>query len=214
MNKELEQYILNHTQNESPVLAELNRDTHLKVLFPNMLSGQLQGQFIKMLIRMSNATLILEIGTYTGYSAICMAEALPEKGKIITIDRNDELVPFTKKYIKKAGLEKKIEMEVGDAMKIIPEINSKFDFVFIDADKSQYLDYYKLIFDKVKTGGYMLADNVLWYNKVITPIKEQDKDTQSICKFNDYVQQDKRVENVLIPIRDGLMLIYKKSPGQ
>lgn len=209
LSPELLAYIEAHTRAESPVLATLNRETHAKVLMPRMLSGHLQGQVLRMLSCMIRPKQILEIGTYTGYSAICLAEGLEQQGVLHTIDVNEELSEMVKYYFQQANVNDKIKSYTGDAMKIIPTINEQFDIVFIDADKENYSNYYDLTFDKVKKGGYIIADNVLWSGKVVGELKKMDKDTRAILAFNQKVHQDKRVENVLFPIRDGLMIARK-----
>ena len=209
MNVELEQYILAHSEPESKVLTELSRATHLNVLRPRMLSGNLQGQFLKMICRMIGAHRVLEIGTYTGYAAISMASGLEEGGMLHTIDVNDELEDFTRQYIEKSGLQERIVFHVGDACQIIPELNEIFDLVFIDADKREYSEYYKLVFDKVRSGGMIVADDVLWDGKVADPQVKLDAQTKGILDFNDMVQADDRVENILLPVRHGLMMIRK-----
>lgn len=210
MNAELEQYILAHSEAEDPLLSDLTRETFLHVLRPRMLSGNLQGQFLKMICRMMGARRILEIGTYTGYSAIAMASGLPEEGRLHTIDINDELEDFTREYIEKSGLAHRIVFHVGDARKVIPTIDEVFDLVFIDADKREYSDYYRLVFDRVRPGGVIIADDVLWDGKVLKPGGNPDAQTKGILDFNALVQSDVRVENILLPIRHGLMLIRKK----
>lgn len=209
LNSELEQYILAHSEPESEVLAELSRATHLQVLRPRMLSGNLQGQFLKMICRMIGARRVLEIGTYTGYAAISMASGLTEGGVVHTIDVNDELEDFTRGFIEKSGLEERIVFHVGDACEIIPSLDEVFDLVFIDADKREYSKYYRLVFDKVRAGGMIVADDVLWDGKVADPNVKSDAQTQGILEFNDMVQADARVENVLLPVRHGLMMIRK-----
>ena len=208
-NINIEEYILNHSDKEDPVLAELNRETNLKVLRPRMLSGHLQGKILEMISKMINPEKILELGTYTGYSAICLAKGLKDNGILHTIEINDELEDLIFKYIKKAGFENKIKLHFGDAMKIVPEINEQFDLVFIDADKREYLEYYKIVFDFVKPGGFLLADNVLWSGKVIEQESPDDEYTKGILKFNEFIKNDNRVEKVILPLRDGLMLIRK-----
>jgi len=203
-------YIINHTEKEDSVLEELNRETNLKILRPRMLSGHYQGKLIEFLSKMINPEKILEIGTYTGYSAICWAKGLKNDGTLHTIDINDELEPIILKFIKKAKVEDKIKLHFGDATKIIPTINDIFDIVFIDADKPNYLNYYNLVFNKVKSGGYIIADNVLWDGKVIQEIGKEDESTKAIKIFNDFVHNDKRVENIILNIRDGLMIVRKK----
>jgi caffeoyl-CoA O-methyltransferase len=203
----LENYIEAHTKPEPEVLKKLSRETHAHVLMPQMLSGHLQGRFLKMLTGMIQPVHVLEIGTFTGYSGISIAEGLPEKATLHTIDINDELLPMVKKYIKEAGMEKKIKTYTGNALEIIPTLNYTFDMVFIDADKRNYSGYYDLVFDKIRVGGYIIADNVLWSGKVVEDKK--DADTKSIMAYNDKITADKRVENVLVPIRDGLMIARK-----
>ncbi|RLD60860.1 MAG: methyltransferase [Bacteroidetes bacterium] len=209
-NPKIEEYIIAHTEPEDDLLKELDRKTNLKILRPRMLSGHLQGEILKMISYMIKPTNILEIGTFTGYSAICLAKGLRTKGKIFTIDINDEIADFTKSFLNKSIFKDKIVFHVGDAINIIPEIDEKFDLVFIDADKREYLDYYKLIFDKVNKGGFIIADNVLWDGKVVEKVDKNDKQTQGLLEFNDFVHNDNRVENVMFPIRDGLMIMRKK----
>lgn len=191
------------------MLVELARATHLQVLRPRMLSGNLQGQLLRMLCRMIDARSVLEIGTYTGYAAISMAMGMGEDGVLHTIDVNDELEDFTREFIRKSGLEKRIVFHVGDALKIIPELEGMFDLVFIDADKREYPEYYRLVFDKVRVGGIIVADDVLWDGKVVTEGEKTDAQTRGILDFNDMVQADERVENLLLPVRHGLMLMRK-----
>jgi len=205
----LEKYIENHTKSEPETLKKLNRETHAHVLMPQMLSGHVQGRFLKMLTSMIQPKNVLEIGTFTGYSAISIAEGLPEGGTIHTIDINEELHSMVAKYVKESGSEKKVKTYVGNALKIIPEMNIVFDMVFIDADKKNYSNYYNLVFDKVRKGGYIIADNVLWSGKVVESKPRIDEDTRSIMEYNDRVMNDTRVENVLVPIRDGLMIAKK-----
>jgi len=210
MKGKLEQYISNHTEAESSLLAELNRETNHKVLLSRMLSGHVQGKFLEMISKMINPKNILEIGTYTGYSALCLAQGLTENGKIHTIEINDELESLIRRYFSRSGLEHKIELHIGNALEIIPGLDEEFDLVFIDADKSQYLDYYNIVIDKTRKGGYILADNVLWSGKVVLPLDPNDDNTSGILVFNDFVHRDTRVENVILPIRDGIMLLRKK----
>lgn len=210
LRADIEQYILDHSEDESEVLKDLNRQTHVHIYHPRMLSGHLQGRVLKMLCDMIKPMNVLEIGTYTGYSAICLAEGLPIGGKIHTIEINDELEEFIRSFIFRAGFEDTIALYFGDAIEIIPTLDQTFDLVFIDGDKKQYCDYYELVFEKVNRGGYIIADNVLWDGKVIEDKKMQDEQTREIVKFNELVQKDHRVENVLFPIRDGMMVIRKK----
>ncbi len=209
IDTELEKYIEVHTESEPPELAELRRETHLRVMRPRMLSGNQQGQFLKMVCRMVQAKRVLEIGTYTGYAAISMAEGLPEDGLLYTIDINDELEEIVHKYIAKTGLQEKIHFIIGDACEVIPALEEQFDVVFIDADKRQYLEYYQLVFDRIRPGGIIFADDVLWDGKVLD-IASVDEQTQGIVAFNDYIMNDRRVEKVLLPLRHGIMMIRKK----
>lgn len=210
INKNLDNYILNHTDNEEQVLKDLSRETHVKMLRPRMLSGHLQGKLLKMICQMINPQSVLEIGTYTGYSAISMAMGTNENCTIHTIDHNDELEYFTRKHFVKSGYENRIQFHIGDALEIIPQLDTTFDLVFIDADKRQYIDYFKAIFPKLKQGGFILADDVLWDGKVIETVESNDKQTQGIIAFNDYIQNNSEVENIMLPIRHGLSIIRKK----
>ena len=211
LNNELERYITGHIDEESDILKELNRYTNINILRPRMLSGHIQGQLLKMICRMTNPVNILEIGTFTGYSAISMAEGLSHPdAHIDTIEINDELRSTIEKFFAKAGFEDKITLHTGSALDIIPALNKKFDLVFIDADKREYPKYYKLIFPMLNKGGYILADNILWNGKVIEPLDENDDYTKGILEFNDMVKNDKRVEKVILPFRDGIFLIRKK----
>ncbi|MBX9853565.1 MAG: O-methyltransferase [Cytophagaceae bacterium] len=209
LNKDILSYIENHSSPESEVLKKLNRETNANVLMPRMLSGHFQGRVLSMISHMLRPKNILEIGAFTGYSAICLAEGLAKDGKLITIDINEELESLVLKYIREAGMEDKINLKIGNALEIIPELQTEFDLVFIDADKINYLQYYNMVFDKVRKGGVIIADNVLWSGKVAEATQKIDKDTNAIMEFNDFVQQDKRIENVLLPIRDGLMIVRK-----
>lgn len=208
-SKQIEKYILDHTKEEDVLLAELNRETNLKVMHPRMLSGHLQGKFLEMVSCMIKPKAILEIGTYTGYSALCLAKGLTDDGILHTIEINQELESFSKRYFHNAGMKYKIRQHIGSALDIIPKIDEVFDLVFIDADKENYLNYYKLAFDKIITGGFILADNALWSGKVTDKAHKQDKETKGIVEFNKYIQQDKNVENMLLPLRDGIMMIRK-----
>lgn len=210
LDEKLDDYVNAHTSPESEVLSDLNRQTHIKVLQPRMLSGHLQGRTLSLFSKMMQPKRILEIGTYTGYSAICLAEGLKEEGQLITIDLNYELEEMVKEYVIKAGFSNQIEMKVGDAMEIIPTLDKNFDLVFIDADKSNYSNYYDLLIDDLPSGAIIIADNVLWSGKVIQATKKNDVDTEALKIFNKKIQDDHRVENVLLPIRDGLMVIRKK----
>jgi predicted O-methyltransferase YrrM len=208
--KEIEEYALNHTKAESDLLKKINRETHAKIMMPRMLSGHLQGRFLSMISHMVKPDYILEIGTYTGYSALCLAEGLKENGKIITIDINEEIEKFVRNFFEQSLYKNKIDYRIGNALDIIPAIEYQLDMVFIDADKENYTAYYDLVFEKVKTGGYIIADNVLWSGKVLMDDNKLDKDTKAIKAFNDKIQNDSRVENILLPVRDGLMICRKK----
>lgn len=210
IDPKFEKYSEDHTSKESEVLYRLNRETHIKTLMPRMISGHVQGQFLGMISQMIQPKAILEIGTYTGYSAICLAKGLGLDGVIHTIEMNPEHETMAKKYFQEAGIEHQVSYHLGDAMEIIPTLNEIFDLVFIDADKENYLNYYHLVFDKVKSGGYFLVDNVLWSGKVLTKPDSEDKEALGIIEFNDFIQADDRVENLLLTMRDGLMLIRKK----
>ena len=209
LDPKLDEYVVSMTEQEPELLHRLNRDTHLNVLQPRMLSGHLQGRVLSMLSHMIRPRHVLEIGTYTGYSALCLAEGMVPGGKLITIDVNEELETRVKEYIKASGYEDRIELKIGDATQIIPALDVLFDLVFIDADKENYLTYYKQVIDKVKPGGYIIADNVLWSGKVLGSMEGMDLDTRAIHEFNAYVQRDERVQNVLFPIRDGLQVCRK-----
>jgi len=198
------------TDSEIPVLQELRRETNLKVLMPRMLSGHFQGVLLQIISKMISPQFILELGTFTGYSAICLAQGLSDNGKLITIEKNDELNFISQKYFKKSNLSKKIEQIFGDASTVIKSLDMSFDLVFIDADKRDYLNYYNLIFDKVNKGGYILADNVFWYGKVLEPLDPKDAYTKGVIDFNEFVKNDDRVEKVTLPVRDGLMIVRKK----
>ena len=210
VHEALSEYADRHTSDEPAALKELNRETHAKVLMPRMLSGHLQGRLLSLISHMIRPKLVLEIGTYTGYSAICFAEGLQQGGMVHTIDINDELEPLIKRYIEKSGMKDKITTHFGDAKIILPSLTGPFDLVFIDADKFNYSVYYDLVFDKVKTGGIILADNVLWSGKVLEDQTNKDKDTSALIEFNKKIQADSRVENVMLTIRDGLLAIRKK----
>jgi predicted O-methyltransferase YrrM len=205
--EDLNEYIEKHTRDEGEVLKALDRETYLKVLMPRMLSGHIQGQVLRMFSLMIQPETILEIGTFTGYSAICLAEGLVSEGKLHTIDINEELKPMVQSYFKKAGVSDKIVYHIGNALEIIPKLDMLFDLVFIDADKENYSNYFDLVIDKVRPGGYIIADNVLWSGKVIQP--KPDEETMALMAFNEKVHADKRVENVLVPVRDGLMVMRK-----
>ncbi len=211
IHPDIEKYIDHHTTGESDLLQKINRETHLYELMPRMLSGHVQGRFLSMISKMISPKCILEIGTYTGYSAICLAEGLHEGGELHTIDINEELIEKNKSRFHESGFGNKIIQHVGNALEIIPGLDKDFDLVFIDADKENYLNYYQMVMENLKPNSYVLADNVLWSGKILAENGSKiDKDTKAIIEFNNYVQQDSRVENVLVSIRDGLFLIRKK----
>ena len=206
--QQLDDYVCEHSSSEPALLNELNRKTHLDVLYPRMLSGHLQGRVLSMLSHMIKPKNILEIGTYTGYSAICLAEGMQAGGKLYTLDVNEELESLVRSYFDKAGLTDNIDFRIGKALEVIPTLDVTFDLVFIDADKENYSNYYKQVIDKVTPGGYIIADNVLWSGKVID--EKPDPETQSLIDYSKMVHADERVENVLFPVRDGLMIARKK----
>ncbi|MCO5232546.1 MAG: O-methyltransferase [Chitinophagales bacterium] len=208
LSNEIEDYIHIHCSEVSSVLQRLERKTYTDVLMPRMLSGKVQGTFLSIISRMMQPKRILEIGTFTGYSALCLAEGLSNDGLLVTIDINEEREDIIQEAIQEAGLKKKIQTFTGNALHLIPQIDEIFDIVFIDADKINYCNYFDLVIDKVRTGGIILADNVLWSGKVIS--EKRDKDTEALKEFNKKVQEDSRVDNVILSIRDGITLIYKK----
>ncbi len=208
IDQALEDYVVSGTSPEPPLLKQLNRDTYAHILMPRMLSGHLQGRTLAMFSMMIAPKRILEIGTYTGYSALCLAEGLQPDGLLYTIDINEELENMVKEYFQKSGIENQLRQLLGDAAKIIPTIDEQFDLVFIDADKGNYCLYYDLVFDKVKSGGYIIADNILWSGKVLTH-DPKDKDLNAIKAYNIKVRKDARVTCVILPIRDGLSVARK-----
>lgn len=207
--EKIDQYANDLTTPDSELLQSLERETHLKVLSPRMLSGHLQGRVLSLISHLMRPNYILEIGTYTGYSAICLAEGLHPDGQLITIDRNDELETILSKYLLKSPKASQIDLRIGYAAEIIPTLPDGIDLVFIDADKPNYATYFDLVIDKMKPGGLILADNVLWSGKILEEIKPNDKSTKALHEFNLKVHNDSRVENVLIPIRDGILAIRK-----
>lgn len=209
INKELDRYIREHTSPEDEVLKALVRTSHLKAMQPRMVSGHVQGKVLELLSHMVRPKYILEIGTFTGYSSICLAKGLTEDGELHTIERNDEVAEIAEAYIVKSGRASQIRLHVGDANSIVPTLPQAFDLVFIDGDKREYLSYYHLVFGKVRKGGFILADNVLWDGKIVEPVKHNDLYTKELLEFNRFVQNDNRVENVLLPLRDGMMMIRK-----
>ena len=206
----IEEYILSHSDDEGALLKALERDAHVNLLRPRMLSGHLQGRILKMFCRMMQPRRVLEIGTYTGYATLCLAEGLPEDGLVHTLEINDEMEDFIFKYLNQSPLQEKIRVHFGDAMEIIPQLDEQFDLVFIDADKRLYSAYYDLVSPKVRAGGLILADNTLWDGKVVETIPASDKQSLGILAFNEKIKQDERVEKVILPLRDGLTMIWKK----
>jgi len=209
VNKRVQKYAEAFSSEEPKILVELNRETNVRHLFPRMLSGHHQGRFLSMVSKMVNPSIILEIGTYTGYSAICLAEGLAEGGILYTIELNNENEDIIRRYLKKSGYSDRVRLHFGDALEIIPGIDETFDLVFLDADKERYIDYFELVFDRVRPGGIILADNVLWDGKVLDD-NANDKESVGIRKFNDYIRRKDRIEHVLLTIRDGIMIIRKK----
>lgn len=206
----LDEYILSHSDEEGALLSALNRDAHVNLLRPRMLSGHLQGRVLKMFCRMMRPRRVLEIGTYTGYATLCMAEGLADDAIIHTIEINDEMEDFIMKYLSRSPHKDKVRLHIGDAMDIVPRLNETFDMVFIDADKRQYAEYYDMVFPMVREGGVILADNTLWDGKVVDEPHTSDKQTVGILRFNDKIKDDARVEKVILPLRDGLTMIWKK----
>ncbi len=202
-------YSLSKSSKEPKILNDLNRETHLKILNPRMLSGHYQGRILSLVSKIIKPKTVLEIGTYTGYSTICLSEGLEKNGSIHTIDNNEELLVIQNKYFKKAGISEKVKQYTGDATKIVKKLNLDFDLVFIDADKENYPLYFDSIIDKVKPGGVIIADNILWSGKILEKVEEEDYATKSIIEFNDKVNNYEKVEVIILPIRDGLSLIRK-----
>jgi len=208
--EDLDDYVVSHSENEPKLLQELNRETYQKILQPRMLSGQYQGRILSMFSKLVNPKNILEIGTYTGYSALCLAEGMQSNGVLHTIDVNEELVDFQRKYFDKSGYGKQIHQYLGDALEIIPKLDTTFDLVFIDADKENYSNYFNVIIDKLNTGGIIISDNVLWSGKVLeTTFKKDDTSTPALIEYNALLKKDKRIETVVLPIRDGLTISRK-----
>ncbi|MBO5812552.1 MAG: class I SAM-dependent methyltransferase [Bacteroidaceae bacterium] len=205
----LEEYISAHIEPEGDLLKSLYRETNIKLLNPRMASGHIQGRLLKSFVQMIQPKNVLELGTFTGYATLCMAEGLPENGHIDTIEIDDELEGFIKKWIDKSPYKDKITLHIGDAVKVVPALNKKFDLVFLDAEKREYPDYYKQLFDYVELGGYIIADNTLWDGHVVDPEYSKDKQTKAIKEFNDMVAADSRVSVSIVPIRDGLTIIRR-----
>ncbi len=210
MDKKLEQFVTDHTSPEDPLLEELYRQTHICFVNPNMASGHIQGRFLEFISRMISPEKILEIGTFTGYSAICLARGLKPDGILVTIELNDELTGFANSWFCKAGLDSKIIQMTGKATEIIPTLDYEFDLVYLDADKTEYIDYFKLALKKLKPGGFILADNVLWGGKAME-YNSTDPQTAGIIEFNKMIRENNTIDKVIIPIRDGLMLIRRKE---
>ncbi|MFY0602414.1 MAG: class I SAM-dependent methyltransferase [Flavobacteriaceae bacterium] len=204
--EEIDNYVLAHSQQEPEILKELSKETWQKVLNPRMLSGAFQGRILSMISKIIQPKNILEIGTYTGYSALCLAEGLQKEGVLHTIDKNEELETLQQKYFQKSQYKTQIKQYVGDAVEIIPTIEGSFDLVFIDADKVNYPTYFELVIDKMNQGGVILSDNVLWSGKVVEELDPKDKDTRALLRYNKILNEDARIETVLLPIRDGLTL--------
>ena len=210
INKTIDKYVVAHSEDEPTLLQQLNKETWQKIMVPRMLSGHYQGRILAMLSKIVKPKSILEIGTYTGYSALCLAEGLDEKGFLHTIDHNEELVDFQKKYFDKSEHKDQIKQYLGNALEIIPTINDTFDLVFIDADKSNYSNYFTLVIDKMKKGGIILSDNVLWSGKVTEIPDPHDEDTKALIAYNKLLKEDLRIETVVLPIRDGLTICRVK----
>ncbi len=202
-------YVVAHSQEEPPLLADLTRQTHLKVLQPRMLSGPLQGRFLSVLTKLLQPKKILEVGTFTGYATLCLAEGLPKDGLIDTLDKNEELVDFQRSFFDRSPWGKQIHQHCGDAIEIIPTLEGEYDFVFLDADKKNYLNYLELLFPKIKPGGLLLSDNVLWSGKVLEETQKNDRDTAVLKEFNQKLATHPNFETVLLPLRDGLTLSRK-----
>ncbi|MFD0963410.1 O-methyltransferase [Pseudofulvibacter geojedonensis] len=208
--QKLDDYVVAHSQQEPELLQQLTRETYQKILQPRMLSGPYQGRVLSMISKLINPKNILEIGTYTGYSALCLAEGMQKNGQLHTIDVNEELVDFQRKYFDKSNWGNQIHQHLGSAIDIIPQLDIKFDLIFIDADKPNYVTYFHLIIDKLTTGGIILSDNVLWSGKVIEKLNPKDESTKALLEYNKLLNEDNRIETVLLPIRDGLTISRKK----
>ncbi|RKE98296.1 O-methyltransferase [Ichthyenterobacterium magnum] len=208
--EQLDDYVVKHSEDEPKLLQQLTRETYQKILQPRMLSGHYQGRILSMISKLVNPKNILEIGTYTGYSALCLAEGMKNGGELHTIDINEELVDFQRKYFDKSEYGAQIIQYLGNALDIIPKLNATFDLVFIDADKDNYPNYFEVIIDKLNSGGIILSDNVLWSGKVIEPLNPKDLSTKAVLEYNTLLKEDDRIETVLLPIRDGLTISRKK----
>lgn len=210
MSDELLEYILAHSAPQPELLARLEREANVRLLHPRMVSGHLQGRLLSAISRMLRPRRVLELGTYVGYSAICLAEGLTDDGRLITIDIDDEIEDMARRYIEESPYAGRIDFRIGDALELVPGIDEVFDLVFIDADKRDYLAYYEAVLDKVRPGGFLLADNTLWDGKVLKPVAPADRQTRGLLRFNDFVAADCRVEAFILPVRDGLTIIRKK----
>lgn len=210
ISEKLDDYVVQHTENEPELLRELSRETFQKMLQPRMLSGHFQGRILSFLSKLIRPKKILELGTFTGYSALCLAEGLDKDGELHTIDKNEELVSFQRRYFNRSIHGSKIHQHTGCALEIIKKLNYKFDLIFIDADKSNYVNYFNLIADKIKRGGVLISDNVLWSGKVIEPLENSDLSTKVLLEYNKLLKEDPRFETILLPIRDGLTLSIKR----
>ncbi|PWK19192.1 O-methyltransferase [Xanthomarina spongicola] len=209
--EKINEYVVSHSEDEPELLQQLTRETYQKILQPRMLSGHYQGRVLSMISKLINPKCILEIGTYTGYSALCLAEGMQPNGELHTIDVNEELVDFQRKYFDKSEYGKQIHQHLGNALEIIPDLNKTFDLVFIDADKENYSNYFNLIIERLKRGGIILSDNVLWSGKVLdTTFKKEDTSTPALIEYNSLLKTDSRIETVMLPIRDGLTISRKK----
>ncbi|WP_166965895.1 O-methyltransferase [Yeosuana marina] len=208
--EDLDDYIIKHSEEEPELLQQLTRETYQKILQPIMLSGPYQGRVLSMISKLKQPKNILELGTFTGYATLCLAEGLQKEGEIHTIDINEELADFQRKYFDKSDYGSQIIQHLGNAIDIIPKLDRTFDLVFIDADKPNYVNYFHLIIDKLNTGGIILSDNVLWHGKVVEPLDSKDKSTKAVLDFNTLLKEDTRIETVVLPIRDGLTISRKK----
>lgn len=206
---DIEHYCEEHTSPESDLLYALNRETHLKSLRPRMISGKLQGGFLSFISRLMQPENVLELGTYTGYAAICLAEGVKEGGCVDTVEIDEEQEEIIRRYFENSEYKEKLKLHIGAALEIIPQLNKTWDLVMIDANKKEYIQYYEMILPRLRKGGIILVDNVLWSGKVVQEVKQNDKDTKAILAFNDYVQNDQRVKNLLLPFRDGILMIEK-----
>jgi len=207
--EKLDDYVVMHSEEEPELLKQLTRETHQKILQPRMLSGHYQGRVLSMISKLINPKYILEIGTYTGYSALCLAEGMQKDGELHTIDINEELFDFQRKYFDKSEYGNQIHQHLGNALEIIPKLNKTFDLIFIDADKENYSNYFHCIIDKLNSGGVILSDNVLWSGKVIEKVDEKDIDTKGVIAYNTLLKNDPRIETIILPIRDGLTISRK-----